>query len=301
MLLTQTDEPGCAAPPAEPRLDLRADAEERARLRALPGFPRIARLAASRLCASYRGDRIISRLMNDRGRLTLFSLMIDMHFEPAAAQGLTSGRLKAEARALDICSPGRVTAVLAACRLFGLVAPAPDNDRRRRRLVVTERLLDMHRERWAVMLEAVGFAFPEAEQGLAYLDDPVFLAAYVAALVEPVRQGWRMVSDVPGIALFVDRDGGLMLAFALFENAESGTPLSVAGLARAFRLSRSHIVDVLQKAVEAGLARRVDDRAMGGPGFVAEPALVEAMEALMANALVRQWRAVRCGLDAVAH
>ncbi|QIB36001.1 hypothetical protein G3A50_00250 [Ancylobacter pratisalsi] len=286
---------------APSRLDaiLHGEAEDRVRLRALPGFARIVRGAASKLCTCYQGDHIFSRLMNDRGRLTLFSLMIDMHFEPASAQGLTSGRLKAEASALDICSPGRVTAVLAACRMFGLVAAAPDADRRRRRLVITDKLLDMHKARWGLMLEALAEMRPEGALGLRHLHNTAFIAPYAAALLEPLREGWRPIVDVPSIEMFVDRDGGLMLAFALFGNAERGTPLSAAGLARTYRLSRSHIVDILQKAVESGLARRVDDRAQGGPGFVAEPALIEAMESLMATALVRQSRAVRRGLEAV--
>ncbi|MCS0505276.1 hypothetical protein [Ancylobacter mangrovi] len=293
------DAPPLAAVRTDPALSAEEEAE-RSRLHARPDFPGIARTAATKLCASYRNDRLLSRLMNDRGRLTLMSLMIDLHFEPPEAQGLTSGRLKAEAAALDICSPGRVSAVLAACRLFGLVASAPDDDRRRRRLVVTDRLLDLHRERWAVMLEALASALPEGAEGLARLRDKTFLAAYVGALVEPIRAGWRPVFDVPSLELFVERDGGLILAFALFENGGAGAPLSAAELARSYKLSRSHIVDILQQAVDAGLVRRIEERAQGGPGFVARPALVDAMEMLLATALVRQARAVRRGLAATA-
>ncbi|MCK0210046.1 MarR family transcriptional regulator [Starkeya koreensis] len=276
-----------------------AEVEERRRLRARPDFPWIARQAAIHLATAYRGNFLLTRVLNDRGRLTLALLMLQMHFEPAGAPGLTVGRLKAEAVALDICSPGRVGAILAAFRLLGLLAPAPDADRRRRRLIVTGRLLDVHRERWRVMLKTLSLVMPEGEAGLARLDDDAFLGPFVDALLEPLRRGWRPVYDIPELALFVDRDGGLMIAFGLFGTAPTGAPATVAGLARAYRVSRSHVVDIVQKATEAGLVRRLDPQADGRSGVVAEPALIDAMERLIATALARQASAVRHALKAV--
>lgn len=274
--------------------------EERRRLRARSDFPWIARQAAIHLATAYRGNYLLTRVLNDRGRLTLALLMLKMHFEPPQAPGLTAGRLKSEAMALDICSPGRVGAVLAAFRLLGLVTVAPDAaDRRRRRLVVTDRLLDIHRERWRVLLRALALVLPEGEAGLGRLDDDAFLAAFVDALLEPLLHGWRPVYDIPELELFVDRDGGLMIAFGLFGTVPSGPPVTVAGLARAYRVSRSHVVDIIQKATEAGLVRRYGPEDQGRTGIVAEPALVDAMERLIATALVRQASAVRQALNAV--
>ncbi|QFR32202.1 hypothetical protein GBB76_03200 [Ancylobacter sp. TS-1] len=275
------------------------ETEERRRLRARPDFPWIARQAAIHLATAYRGNYLLTRVLNDRGRLTLALLMLQMHFEPPEAPGLTAGRLKAEASALGICSPGRVAAIVSAFRLLGLVTSAPDADRRRRRLIVTGRLLDIHRERWRVLLKALALVLPEGAAGLARLDDDAFLAAFVDALLEPLRHGWRPVYDIPELELFVDRDGGLMIAFGLFGTAPSGTPVTVAGLARAYRVSRSHVVDIVQKATEAGLIRRYGPEDQGRSGIVAEPALIDAMERLIATALVRQANAVRHALKAI--
>ncbi len=269
-------------------------------MRARPDFPWVARQAAITLSEAYRGNLLLTRLLNDRGRVALALLMLDMHFEQPDAPGLTTGRLKAEAVALDICSPGRVGAILAAFRLFGLVAPAPDLDGRRRRLVVTERLLAIHRERWRTILQSLALVLPEeGERGLHHIEDPAFLAAFVHALLEPMRAGWRPAFDVPAIAHFADRDGGMLIAFALFGTGPTGQPLSISQLARSFRISRSHVVGIVQNAAEAGLVRRVDEQGSRGPGVLPQPALTEALEAFVALVLVRQAVAVRRGLAAI--
>ncbi|MBS9476596.1 MarR family transcriptional regulator [Ancylobacter sp. VKM B-3255] len=276
------------------------EAEERARLRSHPTFAEMAGAAARNIGGHYRGDVLLTRMLNDRGRITLALLMLSMDLESdPGAPGLTSGRLKTEAVALGLCSPGRVTAILAACRLLGLVAPAPDADRRRHRLVVTPRLMEIHKERWRAMLGAMGPALPEGGRALAHLDDPRFLEAFVTTLLAPLRAGWRIVTDVPCLELFADRDGGLMVAFCLFDAANGQTPLSVAHLARECRISRSHVMDMLRAAAEAGLVRRLAGRGSAEGGVIAEPALIAAMETLLAAALVRQARAARAGLAAV--
>jgi len=287
-----------AAMPAAPNVSA-AEIAARAALRARRDFPQIARRTALDLARSYQGNLLLTRLLNDRARIILALLMLDLHFEPAEAPGLTVGRLKAEAAALGLCSPGRVAAILAAARLLGLVAPAPDTDRRRRRLAVTPRLLDIHKERWRAILRAMRPALPEGEIGLAHLDDERFVAAFVAALLRPFRAGWRIGQEIPWLRVFADRDGGLMIAFALYEATHTRTPLPVSHLARTFRVSRSHVADILAKAAEAGLVRRADAAAGSGPGFLAEPLLTEAINAFTAIALVRQAFAVREAMAAI--
>lgn len=292
---------GSAALAAIPSVPVLSEDEvaARAHLRARADFPQIARQTVLDLSRAYQGNLLLTRLLNDRARIVLALLMLDLNFEPADAPGLTVGRLKAEATALGLCSPGRVAAILAAARLLGLVVPAPDIDRRRRRLVVTPRLVDIHKERWRTVLKAMRPALPEGDIGLAYLDDERFLAAFVAALLAPFRAGWRIAQEVPWLRVFADRDGGLLIAFALYEATHTGAPLPIAPLARTFRVSRSHIADILAKAAEAGLVCRVDAPTKGGPGFLAEPLLIEAIEAFAAIALVRQAFAVRTALAAI--
>jgi hypothetical protein len=117
--------------------------------------------------------------------------------------------------------------------------------------------------------------------------------------LRPFRAGWRIGQEVPWLRVFADRDGGLLVAFALYEAFHTGTPLAVAPLARNFRISRSHVTDILAKAAEADLVGRVDALAKCGPGFVARPPLIEAIEAFASIALVRQAFAVREAMAAL--
>ncbi|MDQ0510680.1 hypothetical protein [Ancylobacter amanitiformis] len=268
--------------------------DECARLRAHAQFPEVARRTVAALDSGYREQFLLARLLNDRARITLAMLMLDMHFEPADAPGLTAGRLKDEAVRLGLCSPGRVAAVLALCRLRRLVEPALDSDRRRRRLNVTDRLLNLHRDRWRVTLTALAALAPEGAIGLARLEERAFLAPYVAVLLRPFRRGWRLVHDVPALESFIERDGGLAIAFALFEAAHTGEALTAAHLARAYGLSRSHVADILVKAAAAGLVTRCDSAPLGrSGGQMATPALVEGIESFVAMVLAVQVIAVR--------
>ncbi|MPT22808.1 MAG: MarR family transcriptional regulator [Starkeya sp.] len=276
------------------------EVQERARLRARPDFPWIARQAAVSLSDAYRGNVLLTRLLNDRGRFVLALLILDMHFEEPGAPGLTTGRLKNEAVALELCSPGRVSAILAAFRVFGMIAPAPDADGRRRRLVVTEKLMAIHRERWRTMLHTLALVMPEeGERGLRHLDDPVFMVPFVRTLLQPLRAGWRPALDIPAIGHFAERDGGLLIALALFGTGLNGPPLSISQLARSFRISRSHVVGIVQEATGLGLVRRVEDEGARGPGVLPEPKLMDALEHFIAVALVRQMVAVRAGIAAL--
>ncbi|MFT0862525.1 hypothetical protein [Ancylobacter sp. G4_0304] len=263
-----------------------------AALRARPEFTEAAHAFAAVIVGTYRGSPFLNRLVNDRGRFILSLLVLDMHFEALAGGprgGLTSGRLKAQAAELGLCSPGRAGAMLATFRLLGLVTSVPDPDRRLNRLAATEKLLALHRERWRRTLEAMVGFMPEVRPGLERLDDPAFLGPFVAAFLLPFRQGWRMVDDVPELDMFVERDGGLVLALSLMETGRGAPPPPIAHLARNYRLSRSHIVGMLHEAEQAGLVSRPEPRG----GGIALPALVEALEKLVAVAMLMQAQAVR--------
>lgn len=260
-----------------------------AALRALPGFPAAARQAAAGIVATYRGSAVMNRLLNDRGRFTLSLLVLALHLEPPARGGLTSGRLKAQAAALGICSPGRAGAVLATFRLLGLVEAAASPDRRQRRLAATARFIEMHRRRWQALLEPMATLMPEGAEGLARLADPSFLPPYVEALLQPFREGWRLLDDVPALAPFADRDAGVVIALSLMETGHERPAPPIAHLARQFGVSRSHVLEVLRAGEEAGLVARPDPRGAA----LAEPALVEALGDLVACAFLMQAQAVR--------
>ncbi|GAB4065350.1 hypothetical protein KHC28_02680 [Ancylobacter sonchi] len=276
------------APPARPNLSA---------LRADPRFSAAARQAAAGIVATYRGSAVMNRLLNDRGRflLSLLVLAMDLETPEVGRDGLTSGRLKAEAAAFGICSPGRAGAVLATFRLLRLVQAVPTPDRRVRRLAATPRFIDMHRQRWRALLEPMASFIPEGAAGLARLGDPAFLPPYVEALLLPFRAGWRLLDDVPALAPFADRDGGIVIALSLMGTLDGDPPPPLAHLARQFGVSRSHVLGVLRAGEEAGLLRRPDPRG----GALAEPALGEALHDFVACAFHMQAQAVRGGLAAL--
>ncbi len=296
-----------AVPHPSPSLDpdalatlLAAERAESDALRRHPAFPALAFTAARSLSAQYRGNVVLTRILNDRGRIALGLLMLGMHLESApGSPGLTAGRLKAEATGLRLCSPGRVTALIAACRLLGLLAPVPDTDRRRQRLAVTPRMLAIHTARWRTVLEAMAPIAPEGARASRHLDDPRFLEPFVDTMLAPFRAGWRLVDDMPRLQLFTDHDGGLMVAFALFDAARTGAALSLAQLARDGRISRSHVMEMLRAAAASGLVRREVGRGAIEGGVLAEPPLVEAMQMVLAAAMARLSRASRAGLAAI--
>ncbi|MCJ8141516.1 hypothetical protein MKI84_01135 [Ancylobacter sp. A5.8] len=263
-----------------------------AALRAQPAFVEATLAFAAGIVSTYSGSHLLNRLMNDRGRFVLSLLVLDMHFESltgSARGGLTSTRLKAQATGLGLCSPGRAGAVLATFRLMGLVTSVPDPDRRLNRLAATEKLIAIHRQRWHRTLEAMAGLMPEGTQGLERLDQHAFLAPFISAFLLPFREGWRMVDDVPELAMFTERDGGMVLALSLLETGHGAPPRPIAHLARHFRLSRSHIVGMLQEAEQAGLVHRPEPRG----GAIARPALIVALEKLVAVAMLMQAQAVR--------
>ena len=275
-------------------------------LRAEPGFPAAAQAAAASIAELYRGHWLLNRLISDRGRFVLSLMILDLHFGGgcgAADGGLTTGRLKALATTHGVCSPGRAGAVLASMRLFGLVASAPSSDRRRHRLVPTERLIAMHCERLRRMFQAMAAVVPEGRRAEALIVRDDFLAAHVHQMVGLFLSGLRIVEAVPETEVFADRDAGMMIAFAVLvasrpDDEGDGSGVAVADLARRFSVSRAHVLSVLRDAEQAGLVRR-----SSAGRTVATPALAAAVEEFFATLFLLQVSCVRAaeaslGLDA---
>jgi len=264
-------------------------------LRAAPGLPAAARSAAAAIAELYRGHWLLNRLISDRGRFVLSLMILDLHFgggRGAADGGLTTGRLKALTTEHGVCSPGRAGAMLASMRLFGLLAAAPSSDRRQHRLVPTERLIGMHRERLRRLFAAMAAVLPEGRRAEALIAREDFLAAHVHQMVGLYLSGLRIVEAVPATEVFAERDAGMMIAFAVLvaspPGEDGGAGVAVADLARRFAVSRAHVLSVLRDAEQAGLVRRTP-----GGGTTATPALVTAIEEFFATLFLLQASCVR--------
>jgi hypothetical protein len=270
-----------------------------AALRAHPGFEAAAREAAQGFIDLYQGNFLLNRILNDRGRFVLSLLAIDLHFQAdlaGAHGGLTAARLKAAARSLDVCSPGRVVAFLAMLRLLRLVVPGPAKDRRLRPLIASERFVEMHRLRWRCGLAALAPMLPEARLAVERIDDDRFLGIFVRALAEPFKAGWRLLEGAQILSVFAERDAGMVVALALVVARQDVGPSPLADLARRFHVSRAHVLETLRAAEQKGLVRRSEPRG----GFLAEPPLVDALHDFLGAVFVTQAHAARVALAAEA-
>jgi biotin operon repressor len=257
---------------------LRLDAAAVAALIDHPQFAAAVMAAATAMVEQYHGHWILNRLVNDRGRFILGLMILDLHFIDGGGEGFTAGRLREIAGASGVCSPGRITAFLAALRLVGFLRPIAADDRRLRRLAPTERFLDFHRDRLRKLFGALAAIDPAGDAAIAALHRPEFLAIFAHTLSVAFRRGFRVADFVPELRPTVERDAGLTMLFALLVEDAAGRAVSIASLAQRFSVSRAHVLTVMREAEHAGLAMPAGPRG----GYRAGPALAATLDRLFA-------------------
>lgn len=240
-------------------LNTACDAEARGAIIAHPAFPLAVAQLVGEISALYSGNRLLNRVLSDRGR-NMFGLMV-LYLDalpPAEGGGLTAARIVALCTSTGLCSRGRAKAMLALMRWGGyLTSAAPAEDRRMKPLMPQEKLVALQHQRWRLVFEA-GSAFdPDLARLAPRLADAAFTRVLAVLLGEAFLSGFRPVSAAPELEDLVDRDGGLMVLLALF-TAESTReePPSIANLSRRFHLSRAHVLDLLRLSEERGLVER---------------------------------------------
>ncbi|MEJ8571044.1 hypothetical protein [Microbaculum marinum] len=269
-----------------------------------PRFPAARRRIVTGLVGHFRGNRIVNRVLNDRGRILMGLLILDLHFNGEADGGLTATRLKQVCAETGVCSPGRVTAMLGIMRLFDFITDRPGPDRRVRRLVPTGRLLAVHRERWRHFFEALSLLGHDGAAAQDRLDDPAFVAPLLGAMAGMFRGGMRVTDYVPELAPIVRRDGGLMIVLSIALAGEAGradaagpVDLTISAMAKRFAVSRGHVLSVLRDAEQQGLITRTGPR---GEGISATPALRDTVDRFAAAALLIHVASVRAALSGFA-
>ena len=277
---------------------------------ALRHHPRLAeaiRRSARLVIDLYRGNRLVNLISNDRGRFVLACLALYLHSgrrlgDPAS--GLTATRLKELCADQGVCSTGRAAAMIAMMRWAGYLEPAPPTaDRRLRLLMPTARLVDMHRLRWRRQLEAASLVLPELEAALARFDHPAFLPAFAVAFGQQFLDGVRPFDHAPELKFFADRNAGVLVLMSMAVAGEADDELpparpvvvSAAGLAKQFHVSRTHMITMLQAAVDADLLERPgpDNR------FRMLPCLRDGIQNFMAAGYLYNAAAARLALNAV--
>ncbi|MFN4936422.1 hypothetical protein [Bradyrhizobium sp.] len=254
------------------------------RLCSQPGFPDAMRASAAAAVNLYRGDRILNALLSDRARALFPHIVLYLHYAGPreGERGLTVGAMKDMCVRLDLCSPGRCEAMLALMRAVGLVAAAPRQDRRRRPLVPTERLMALHRERWGGQFDAMSAVIPAAVAYRAALRDSSFVRTFVRELGQRFIAGLRLLDGAPELEPFAERTAGMVILFSLalagaadrpFPPVDA-VPLAINALAKQFSVSRKHVLTLLREAEANGLLRR------GGAAMDAITILPRGREAL---------------------
>lgn len=243
---------------------LRAGTDEaaRARLKAHPAFRQAMADCAGWLVASHQGDRLLNRVLNDRGRLIFGYLVLYLDaLPPAAGGGLTANRLVGLCLETGLCSRGRARAMLALLHWGGYLAAAAvegvQGDRRVKPLQPTERMRALFRERWRTQLAIVAPLDPVAGQALAALDDSRIAQRLILAFGAGFRAGVRVLAATPDLAAVADRDGGAMILFLLLVSRLGGTePPALAEMARRFHISRAQALTIVRDLEAGGLLVR---------------------------------------------
>lgn len=268
-------------------------AEEVAATRADPRFRQAVAAVAATSIEYYQGRWLTNRVLNDRARFVMASLMLFLHFdrrEGVANSGMTAARLREICTGLGLCSPGRVEAMLLMMRASGYLerVEVPE-DRRVRRYAPTAKLVDLHRERHRRILTAVDIL-----RGTSYaprLDTAgEFYRQFLLALGRGYLAGFRVIEHAPELAVVTDRDAGMIVMVNVFLAGSDFVELcppalqnvSVAGLARRFNVSRVHVRSVLRDAEAAGLVTRQSE----AERVRALPKLIDAVEIFFATAFV---------------
>jgi len=240
-----------------------------AALRAQPGFGRAIRATATGLVAMYHGSHLLNWLMDDRGRLLFGYLALYLHTtrDPRdSSSGLTPTRMKAICAEFDVCSPGRAGAMLSLMRFSGFLTPDIEVvDRRQRRLVATDKLYTLLRERLKLHYSAMAPLFADGAAMVAALDDKIVDGALVEAMAKRFRAGFRLVHSAPSLGLFGERNAGMLILMSLLIAGDAEdtmpptrpVPISIAALARRFAVSRPHVLKLIRDAGDEGFLERL--------------------------------------------
>ncbi|MFN3932214.1 MAG: hypothetical protein ACK4JY_10745 [Brevundimonas sp.] len=271
-----------------------------AAMRAEPGFDEAARLCALSVVGLYRDSGLLNLVINDQGRVVIGWFTIYLHL--SGGEGLTAARIIALCRRHRVCSAGRAAAIIGLMRATGYLAPLASSDRRERRLIPTERLMNGQWERWRCVLEALAHIRPDATRYLAAMGDPAFDRSLVSDLFDHYLAGFRLIgANVPELSRIGQRKAAIVILFSLYAarrrgaGGEAVAELSVSELARRFHVSRAQVISVLCDAQQQGLLRR--GQVEGDPVTVLPP-LVEGVGKFLASSFLLMDHCCRRALEA---
>jgi hypothetical protein len=264
-----------------------------ATLMAHPLFENALLLSAQAIVDNYQGNWVINRIANDRGRMIMALMVLDLNFQ-SEGTGFTVAQLRQEAGLYGFASPRRTVAWVASLRLLGFLRPVGRD--RPLRLAPTDTFVALHRTRTLRQWAAVALLHPPATQARAAIADPQFLSRCAHVFVDSFRTGVRILAPVPELIPIAERDAGLTVMMSLFLADSAGRPISIAALARRFMVSRAHVLAIFREGEPTGLTARNGPRGEYRSG----PALLPVMRQLLATVMATNIHAMDAALAQTA-
>ena len=280
-------------------------AENYARLRADPRYAKAVRTFAGNMLVAGDTDRLLDGILKDAGRNVAALCAVHLHF----TGGLTLPRLKTLCAAFGLVSPGRARALLLYLRYLGFVERATTHKKGAPALYVpTPRFLDTWRDHMRAVLNAVQILEPAVGLLLDRFDEPGVFETFSKKLCEAFLDAARHTDvNAPYFRVFMHRNAGIQIVHTLL-SADAGEafpparpiPLSLAAMARRFRVSRIHVRRLIDAAEQEGLLRYSDD------GMVTlEPIGRKTIDTVFATQMIRflmvAARTMIAGLEQVEH
>jgi len=256
-----------------------------------PRFDEAMLAAAASSVSFYRGNWLLNRVANDRGRVLAAMMMIDLHFS-GGKRGFTVSQLRDQARRYGVCSPNRMTALAALLRVGGFLAPIPAEDSRQRKLAPSQALFDLHRARLRGILSANALIQPDVSAAIAVLDEDEVVGDIVGGYLSYWRAGVHAIGDDPLLNALIERDAALTVLFLMMVGTNRGDAYRVSDLARQFAISRTHALVIMREAIAHGCIRQVG---LGGP-YQGTPELLRVLRPFFARIFHVQAEAARHGL-----
>lgn len=235
---------------------------------AQPGFAEACRTTMRTALGRANRDPVMARVTRDMSRLMYGYLVL---YLDARNNGITLSAIQEFCSEIGLASPGRAAAILVHMRAIGYIKPSPTpTDRRTRGYVPSLEMKAALREAVTGETRALSMIEPEALRLAERLEDPEIFKAYLQRL--GVSLANMMRNSRPGsIALFADRNAGMIVLFDILTSAAEGDSypprgvlnMSVTALAAKFQVSRSHVFRLLRDAEKAGYLKRNADEQTG--------------------------------------
>ncbi|QUD88682.1 MarR family transcriptional regulator [Phenylobacterium montanum] len=232
-----------------------------------PNFAAACRELSLRMIAAAEHDATFDGLAKDLGRYVSGVWAAYLHL----TGGLTLPRLKELCAASGLLSPGRARAMLLYLQFLGFVRPVPSQRGEARRYAATPALMRAFRIQLQQALEAASLIEPATAPVAIALEDDAVLEVWLRHQgVGFFLSSSRADTEAPIIRLLYHRHAGAQLTHMLLTSApfdghfppRGPARLSVAHVARQLRVSRAHIMRMLDDFERQGWVRREADGAI---------------------------------------